>query len=98
MASLKERFIEVLRQYEDGVLDNELKDHFGAEYTGLIGHVNDMLTHNQLELETVTRLGQQEPEIRYRLLLTEESGKLAGLNRQQKLVLQTVETAGAKER
>jgi hypothetical protein len=73
MEKLSDEFIAFLQQYEDGIDDNKVKEHFQSRHEQLSATINQLLAQNRLQLFT------QGDVLVYKLISEDKAVKFEGL-------------------
>ena len=101
-SSLQDEFVQLLSQPQfrggKGIANMSLKAHFGDEqYPQLVPIINDLMKQSRLTMsKTQPAHPNDQPEVYFALLSSEEATKLLGLDGQAKMVYQVVEASGNK--
>ena len=101
-SSLQDEFVQLLSQPQfrggKGIANMSLKAHFGDEqYPKLVPIINELMKQSRLTMSrSQPAHPNDQPEVYFALLSTEEATKLLGLDGQAKMVYQVVEASGNK--
>eukprot|EP01031_Cornospumella_fuschlensis_P026414 gene26414-31917_t len=91
MSQLNDEFLRLLYTSEDGLTDEQIRNHFGARYGQLTSVINDLLSTNRLLL-----FQQGQGGLVYKAVREETALKFEGLGPEQMLVYQAIERSGNK--